>query len=124
VFFRKHRRSLFIAGIIILGSMFWLSNPLRWPQPAVHAWLLWKVPVGSSQSQLRKAALATGWRVDGAWPGNVPNSNWGGVDGATIVSVYLGGFRSFLRVDLDSFWAFDEHDQLVDVRIRRMVDGP
>ena len=123
LFFNNHRR-LFLAGIVLLGFALWISNPLRWPQPAVHAWLLWKVPVGSSEKQLDQIASVTGWHVNGTWPGRRPHSDWGGIDGATIVWVYLGGYRTILRADLDSFWAFDEHGRLVDVRIRRTIDAP
>lgn len=119
----NHRR-LVLAGIVLLVFALWISNPLRWPQSAVHAWLLWKVPVGSGEKQLQQIASATGWRVNGTWPGHRPHSAWGGIDGTTIVWVYLGGYRTILRADLDSFWAFDEHGRLVDVRIRRMIDAP
>jgi hypothetical protein len=123
VFFNNHHRLIF-AGIVILGFTLWISDPLRWPQSAVHAWLLWKVPVGSNEKQLQQMASTTGWRVNGTWPGHQPHSDWGGIDGATIVWAYLGGYRTILRADLDSFWAFDEHGRLVDVRIRRMIDAP
>ena len=106
------------VAIVVLGT-----NPLRWPDRSVHDWLLRKVPVGSSQDQLRAVANTKGWRINGSWQGHQPNSDWGGIDGATIVHVHLGHYQSLLRADLDSFWAFDEHGTLVDVRMRRTFDG-
>jgi hypothetical protein len=123
LFFSKHRRSILVAAVV-LALAFWFSNPLRWPQPAVRAWLLWQVPIGSSQSQLQHIASTTGWQIKGTWPGHQPHSDWGGIDGATVVWVYLGGYRTVLRADLDSFWAFDEHGHLADVRIRKVIDAP
>jgi hypothetical protein len=114
----RKRCRLVLVGFLLLGLVFCLANPLRWPEPAVHAWLLWKVPTGSTEKELYKGASTAGWRVNSAWPGHQPRSDWGGIDGATVVWVYLGNYRTILRTDLDSFWAFDERGRLVDVRIR------
>lgn len=117
-------RHLAVAGLLLLGPAVYLASPLRWPESAVHAWLLWKVPIGSSEKELYQIASTKGWRIEKAWPGHKPNSDWGGIDGATVVWVYLGGYWTILRTDLDSFWTFDERGRLVDVRVRKMTDGP
>ena len=117
-------RRLAVVGFLLLGFACCFANPLRWPEPAVHAWLLWKVPRGSTEKEFYKIASTMGWRVDGAWAGHQPHSDWGGIDGATVAWVYLGGYWTIFRTDLDSFWAFDERGRLVDVRIRTMTDAP
>jgi len=38
--------------------------------------------------------------------------------------VHLGHYSVGLREDVQSFWAFDEKGKLLDVCIRRSVDGP
>jgi hypothetical protein len=98
-------------------------EPLRRSDSSVHDWLLSAVPVGSSRDQLLAVAKTKQWKVQGTWTGHQPNSDWG-IDGATVVEVYLGGYRNILSVDLDSFWAFDEKGALIDVRVRRDIDAP
>jgi hypothetical protein len=121
---RKHIWRSVVGAILLVGSAFWISNPLRWPDGAVHRWLLWKVPAGSDSTQLQSVAARSGWKMRGTWPGHQLHSDWGGIDGTVIVWIYLGGYPGFLRTDLDSFWAFDEQGRLKDVRVRRMIDGP
>ncbi len=102
-----------------------LSDPLRRSNDAVQSWLLTQVPVGSNIEQLMSAADQRDWRVNGSWDGNQPqlHSDWGGIDGAKVVWIYVGGYRSVFRTDLDSFWAFDESGRLIGVKIRRMTDA-
>jgi hypothetical protein len=90
---------------------------------SVHSYALAKVPLGSTLGALREAAQREGWRINSTWTRG-PHSDWGGIDGATVVWIDLGGYRNLFRTDLDSFWAFDEQGRLVDVRIRRMTDVP
>jgi hypothetical protein len=111
------------AAIVATGAVLFASNPLRWPDSAIHSWLLREVPKGSDLRQLKTVAKARGWRINGEWHGNEPHADWGGISGHTIAWIYLGGYRSIFRVDFDSFWAFDEQGRLVDVRLRRMVDA-
>ena len=121
---RKHPWRFLSASIVIIGLILFASNPLRWPDVAVHRWLLINVPVGSDLNHLQKIAAKKGWQVNGVWSGNQPHADWGGINGATVAWIYLGGYQGVLRADLDSFWAFDERGHLVDVHIRRMIDGP
>jgi hypothetical protein len=88
-------RPLVLVGVLLLGIAFLLANPLRRPEPAVHAWLLSKVPRGSSEKELYRMASTMGWQVNGAWPGRQPHSDWGGIDGATVV--WLSSRRIWIR---------------------------
>jgi hypothetical protein len=106
-----------VAAISVL-----LLNPLRRSDASVHAYLLKQVPPGSTLDALRSVAQREGWVIKNTW-GHGPHSDWGGIDGATVAWIYLGGYWNLLRTDLDSFWAFDEHGKLIDVRIRRMTDS-
>jgi len=89
----------------------------------VHAYLLKQVPRGSNLDTLLAVAKREGWKVNNTWARG-PHSDWGGIDGATVAWIDLGGYKSLFHTDLDSFWAFDESDKLTDVRIRRMTDSP
>ncbi|BBA31989.1 hypothetical protein sS8_0019 [Methylocaldum marinum] len=121
---QKLSLSISVLGTLAI-SIVVLSNPLRRSDDAVQSWLLSRVPVGSEIDLLMSAAQENDWRVNGVWEGNRPESHtdWGGIDGATVVWIYLGGYRNVFRTDLDSFWAFDEAGQLVAVKTRRMTDA-
>jgi len=123
---RPNRKVVGVAvGAIAVASVALLaSNPLRRSDDAVHRWLLTNVPIGSDLATLQAVAKREGWRIKGTWPGHQPHSDWGGIDGDTVAWIYLGGYRNVLSTDVDSFWAFDGSGKLLDVRTRRMTDGP
>ena len=118
-------RILGVVAVIAVGMTvaLYASNPLRRSDDSVREWLLEKVPIGSDIGTLRSVAEREGWRVNGEWSGHQPHADWGGVDGDTVVWIYLGGYRNVFRVDFDSFWAFDENDELTAIATRRMVDA-
>jgi hypothetical protein len=113
-----------VSVIVLIGVSALLANPLRWPEFVLHSWLLKRVPIGSNFETLQGVAQKNGWRLNATWQGHKPNSGWGGVDGDTVAWLYLGGYRSLFRVDIDSFWTFDDHGKLMDVKTRRTVDAP
>ena len=55
------------------------------------SWLLWKVPVGSSQNQLQKIASATGWHV---------LAHLAGLYGQSSTQVDLGGRAAHHDIEL------------------------
>jgi len=113
-----------VLVVVVLVIMFpQESNPLRGSDEAVQAWLLETVPMGSSIEDLESVAQLKGWRINSKWDGGTPQSNWGGAEGDKVVWVYLGGYHNMFRVDMDSFWAFDESAGLTGVSTRRMTDG-
>lgn len=120
----RNRWLSIVAAIILISLIAYESIPLHWPADAIHWWLLNNVPKGSEMNQLEAVAKTKGWKIMGTWEGYRPHSDWGGIDGHRVAQVYLGNYRIFLRVDLDSFWAFDEHGHLVDVHIRKSIDAP
>jgi hypothetical protein len=109
-------------AITAAATLAFVLNPLRGSDASVHAYLLDRVPPGSTLETLQGVAQREGWRVNGTWQRG-PDSDWGGIDGATVAWIYLGGYWNVFRTDLDSFWAFDEQGRLLDVRIRRMTDA-
>ena len=115
--------AVLVSVIVLMGVAALLANPLRWPEFALRSWLLKRVPIGSNFEVLREIAQNNGWCLNATWQGHRPNSDWG-VDGDTVAWLYLGGYRSLFRVDIDSFWAFDDHGKLLNVKTRRTVDAP
>ena len=91
----------------------------------IGARLLESIPVGTSRQAFLAEAQRRGWKVNGSWKGNRPDqhSDWGGIDGAHVVWVYLDGYYSPLRTDIDAFWAFDESNKLKGVSVRKTVDA-
>jgi hypothetical protein len=87
--------------------------------------LMHGIPAGTTRQLFLNEARHRGWKVEGSWEGNRPSqhSDWGGIDGAHVVWVYLDGYYSPLRTDVDSFWAFDEHDRLKGVAVRKTYDA-
>ncbi len=125
----KSRRRWYVlvaAGVFAAtGVVVTATHPLWYlSDSGVRSWLMRKVPVGSSLDELKAAAKVEGWRLTNTWSGDAPHADWGGISGATVAWVHLGGRRLVLRRDFDSFWAFDEKDRLVDVRVRRTVNAP
>jgi hypothetical protein len=111
---------LTISFVVVAIAIVMLLNPLRLPDKALHRWLLMTVPIGSDIEHLQKVAQEQEWRINSMWDGNRPHSDWGGIDGAKIVFVYLGGYGNHFKTNLDSFWAFDEAGHLIDVKVRRL----
>jgi hypothetical protein len=116
-------RLALVASVAAVGILIYASNPLLLPDGAVHKWLLWEVPPGATVEDLKRIAHARGWRIQNSWRGDQPGAAWAGISGATVVEIYLGGYRILFRTDLDSFWAFDSSGHLIDVRTRRMTDA-
>jgi hypothetical protein len=114
-----------LSLVVVAVAVVSYSNPLRRSDERLHSWLLTEVPVGSNMERLLSVAQQNEWRVNGTWEGNRPesHSDWGGIDGATVVWIYLGGYWNIFRTDIDSFWAFDEASHLVEVKTRRMTDA-
>jgi hypothetical protein len=117
-----------LIPVAVLVAMLVACKPFtyRGTERGIAIRLLHNVPPGTSRKAFLMEARRRGWKVEGSWEGNKPDehTNWGGIDGAHVVWVYLGGYSLILRTDIDSFWAFDEHDRLKGVAVRKMVDAP
>jgi hypothetical protein len=132
--FKNNPWKIIIGGLAIACLSWWVANPLVWPDSWMHAWLLKKVPVGSSEDHFLEVIKAEGWRLKFSW---IPKNHQlnaresGGFDmrqtplhGDKFYSIYMGNFRFILREDVQTFWAFDDKGCLIDVRIQRDVDAP
>lgn len=120
----KHKLwALGLAGLLLFAVLNHALNPLRWSHENLREWLLEKVPLGSSVAHLKSAVDKEGWRVMSIWEhGDTPPHI--GVQGDTVVRVDLGGYRGLLfRVEMDSYWVFDESDRLLDVQTKREADS-
>jgi hypothetical protein len=121
---KRHAKFIVLTAVsaVLAVTAVLCANPLRRSDASVRAYLLRQVPPGSSIDTLRAVAQHEDWKIENTWSRG-PHSGWGGIDGATVAWIYLGGYWSALRTDLDSFWAFDDRGKLIDVRLRRMTDA-
>jgi len=45
--------------------------------------------------------------------------------GKRVVKAYLGGYQGVpWRKDVNFYWAFDEHDKLIEVFVEKQADAP
>ena len=124
MFIRKHPWSIGTAALLLLWILILGLNPLRRSEIYIHDWLMRSVPTGCNQAQLLKIAQSKGWVVQASWKGQRSESSSPGIAGESVVRIHLGWYLGPLRTDVDSFWAFDEHDHLIDVRVSKDVDAP
>ena len=97
----------------------------RGSEKDIQVRLMRAIPAGTPRQSFLAEVQRRGWKVRGSWEGNRPDqhSDWGGIDGAHVVWVYLDGYYAPIRTDIDAFWAFDEHDRLKGVAVRKMYDS-
>jgi hypothetical protein len=112
-----------VVGVLLAAVVYCSSNPLRRSDEALQQWLLKKVPMGSDMKDLKVIAAQQGWQLSSIWEGN-EHPDWVGIEGNTVVRVYLGGYRTVFRTEVGSFWAFDRSGRLIGVRIDKSVDAP
>ncbi len=131
-FFNKHYWKLILGSLALVVFLGCVTNPLRWPDSWLHAWLLHKVPVGSSQDYFLEVAKTEGWRSNGLpWKGHQMDLKMmGGFDplvpvmqGELFYWVHLGTFYMVFREDVQAYWAFDAKGNFIDVQFRREIDA-
>jgi len=111
---------LTIAGVAI-GASFVISvllfNPLRRPDAGVRAWLLNRMPLGSSSQEVRAYAEKQGWF-------NVNRQGSDGHTSGTYIRGELGRYRSIrFYTYVTVFWEFDSSNRLAEIRIWKTTDG-
>jgi hypothetical protein len=85
-------------------------------------------PPGSTYAAVLEYAKKMGWPV---------NEESGGFEtkriaqfparvvGKRVVKAYLGGYQGLpWRKDVSFYWAFDEHDKLIEVFVEKQADAP
>lgn len=130
---RNHPWISLLAALALVFLFEYASNPLRWPDGWLQAWLYHKVPVGSTETHFLVVAKKAGWRINGApWKGSrIDLNSWGSfypsqpstLEGSTFYFVHLGTFHMIFREDVQAFWSFDEQGRLLAVRYRREIDS-
>ena len=106
-------------------------TPASWPKSTLRAWLVQRVPYGSSEEQVRKF-LATR-RFGTTWSATHDSfSRSHGIkfsEGTHTIQALMGDYRQPLSLFLfetstEAFFGFDANNRLVDIRVRKTTDAP
>jgi hypothetical protein len=123
-----------IAVVVFACVHIFPPHPLWKSQSDVKEWILKQAPVGSSVGQVKALIEAKKWRLMAEWHGN-PSSvssdvpypgakDYPGVKGEYFIHADLGSYQSIpFRVGVDAHWGFDRQGRLLDLRIRKGVEG-
>jgi len=98
-----------IAATAAVAIVFF-SNPLQKSNEALRAYLLQKVPLGSSLENLQAVAAREGWEFAGTSKSQQPDGTW-----TTSAWVVLGEYES---KEVDAHWQFNDRG-LIDLWIGR-----
>lgn len=118
------------AGVLLLAVV--ALNPLRWPEAAIRARLLWSTPLGSTMPEVRRVIEGKGWKLD-TYSESVgfldQRAHPYVVTGAKHIRASLGDYTTFMLVlplpaNVTAFWGFDDNGRLVDIWVWRTIDGP
>jgi len=117
----------FLLLMLPLGLALTSCTLPRRPDWSIRAHLLRETPKGSTYSTVLNYVKKQGWSVaeqSGGYEipkfGQVPAR----VVGKRTIKAYLGGYRGLpWHVDVDCFWAFDDHDKLIDVFVDKEADA-
>ena len=117
-----------VGVVIVLGGGGVVSNPLRYPADHIRKGLLREHPLGSRSADVQAWLDAQQWRdrahheqVGLYWqdPGRRPE-----VIGSKSLAAHLGHYQGFpWRVNVEAFWAFDDQDRLIEVKVRKSADS-
>jgi len=123
---KDHARLLLVLsiGLVILSGC---TLPRRSEQ-SIRQRILRDTPQGSSYSTVLLYAEKQGWTVTEQSSG-VETKNLGQfpaqVVGRRAIKAHLGGYQGLpWRIDVVSYWAFDENNKLIEVFVSKQADAP
>jgi hypothetical protein len=113
--------------VLAFGLAFTSCSLPRRSESSIREQLLRDAPQGSSYSTILDYVKKRGWSVV-EQPTGLETKNIGvqpnRVVGKRVIKAYLGGYRGISWwVDVNCFWAFDEHDKLIDIFIEKQADA-
>jgi len=125
------RYVLLVLGVLLVAYLAQVVfTPASWPKSTLRAWLVKRVPYGSSEEQVRTFLAAR--RFGTTWSaGQDSFSRSHGVkfsEGTHTIQVLIGDYRQPLSLFLfetstEAFFGFDANNRLVDIRVRKTTDA-
>jgi hypothetical protein len=111
------KRNVAIIAIVFVAavSVRIATNPVRRSDPEIRKWLLTKTPRGTTSNEVWSIASRQGWELRSPTKVNPPTNILG----------KLGGYQGFpFYTFVYGIWDFDAGNNLEDIRISRIMDGP
>ena len=113
---------MLIVGILIIIAI--LSNPLRRSEEKIRAMVLKEIPVGTKIDDAIEIINNTRWKIDRISEGYGYEKN---INETQVynkqMTVHLGSYRNVFVTDVVVFLRFSEKGDLIDVTVRKDVDG-
>jgi hypothetical protein len=104
-----------------------LLYPLTLSENNLKLWGLKNEPLGSSPADVEAFMIRQGWKVNYHWQGiptKMSETFYPGVKGSKIVGAYVGHYQGVpWRIDIDTYWGFDNQGRLIDLRFRKGADA-
>lgn len=117
----------YIIWTIIILVVLALLNPLWWPMNYLRAYVLLRVPLGTSITKAEeKIYYWTSWEIDRIEDSGYENPSDDGetVVGVKSIRVHLGQYKiPLVTCDVLAFLGFDENGKLIDVAIKKEYDS-
>ena len=123
--------------LLIIFTISVFSNPLRWSDERIRAYMLKRTPVGTNMEDViniieknKKWKIDTisnngGYMLQHGSPTFVTpyNIDFGGAIGTQSIRANLGEYRNIFVTDVLVFFGFDENSRLVDLHVRKDIDA-
>ena len=134
---KKKHIKIAVCVIIVTALLIILANPLRRSTDRIRDNILKLTPVGMSMEEtIRIVESKKKWEL--YWISNKGYGMFRGSPGEyyfditkEIAEHYVVGVKSirvhlgdYFRTGVLAYWGFDEDDKLVDVAVRKDIDGP
>lgn len=127
---RRHISLTILALIVIfvLAAIHSFKVPVWRDQPAIESWVRSQIPLGTPVTSARSQIRSHGWKIESEWAQNQPMPSYGTAQGTHVIhaalgSYWFGSYWLIFSTDYDAFFGFDNTGNLVEVRVRKMVDA-
>ena len=117
--------SVLVIGVALMSCS---SSLPRRSEQSIRERILRDAPLGSTYTVVLDYAKKKGWPVTEE-PGGFETKRIAQfparVVGKRVIKAYLGGYQGVpWRKDVNFYWAFDEHDKLIEVFVEKQADAP
>ena len=104
--------------VVLIVAVIILSDPLRRSNEEIRKNILSDMPLGSHKDDvLEYISKNKRWTIgSGA-------SHFGPIEYKTFARVHMGEYRTILITDAVAFWLFDENDELIELIVKKWIDG-
>lgn len=122
---------LLLIAVLLMLLMFFV-NPLRQSKNMIRKDILNSIPLGTTMSDATQIIEnRSEWRIDyinykcgySVDHDGIPGEGKGITIGKMYIRIHLGNYRNIFRTDVVAYLGFDGDSKLIDVSIRKDIDG-